>query len=280
MRVIYIDSLFLLNLAVDYFLLLLTATVSGIYQRRSRLVSGAFVGGGLAVLGIFLPEGAVWSLLFRSISCLLVVLTAFGKRKAAYSLRLCGTFLLLTTVLAGILFALSPAMVENGVIYADFSLPLMILAFCVIYLLSGIVLGKGRAEVGRGFRKISVRMGQRRVTFRALVDSGNLLRDPISGQRVMVVSGGTLANLFDSAGRTLLENPNTYPPEELLLRLRRCCKTAFWMLPIHTAATKRMMLVFRPEELYIDGKKSDEYLLGVTEKQLDIGDDCCALIGV
>ena len=137
MRVIYIDSLFLLNLAVDYFLLLLTATVSGIYQRRSRLVLGAFVGGALAVLGIFLPEGTVWSLLFRSISCLLVVLTAFGKRKTTHLLRLCGTFLLLTTVLAGVLFALSPAMVENGVIYADFSLPLMIFAFCVIYFVTG-----------------------------------------------------------------------------------------------------------------------------------------------
>lgn len=280
MRVIYIDSLFLLNMAVDYFLLLLTATVTGVYQKRLRLLAGAVTGGVLAVLGIFLPDKNGWLLLFRGFSCCLVILAAFGRRKTGSWVQLCGVFLLLTTLLAGILFALSPGMIQNGAPYAEISVPLMILAFCVIYLLSGAVLGKGRAAVGRHVQEVSVVVGQHRTTFRALADSGNLLRDPISGQRVIVVSSGVLAELFDGAGRVLLENTEAYPPEELLPRLRRCCKTAFWILPVHTAVQESMMLVFRPEELYIDGKKSSEYLLGLTTGRLDIGNDCCALIGV
>ena len=280
MRVIYLDSLFLLNLAVDYFLLLLTATVSGVYQKRSRLLIGASVGGITAVISIFFPKIPVVSLLFRGFSCMLVVLVAFGKQRIRSWVHLCGVFLLLTTVLAGILFAISPGMVENGVPYAALSVPIMLIAFCMIYFLSGIVLGKGRATEGRSFHEVSAVMGQHCVTFRALVDSGNLLRDPISGQRVMVVSRDKLAELFDSAGKVLLEHSDAYPPEELLPRLRRCCKTAFWMLPIHTAAHETMMLVFRPEELYIDGEKDGEYLLGLAVGRLEIGNDCCALMGV
>ena len=280
MRVIYIDILFLLNLAVDYFLLLLTATISGVYQKRTRLLAGAFVGGLLTIASMILPQKSIYSLFFRGICGMLVILIAFGRRKLAHFIRLCGLFLLLTTLLAGILFAISPGIVENGLFYTELSIPLMLMAFCAIYLLSGIVLGKGRAAVGRSYREVSAVVGQRRVNFRALVDSGNLLRDPISGQRVMVVSGEALIDLFDSAGKTLLRNPEAYPPEELLPRLRRCCKTAFWMLPAHTAAQACMMLVFRPDELYVDGKKSDEYLLGLAASRLDIGDDCCALMGV
>ena len=44
MRVVYVDTLFFLNLAVDYLLLLLTARLSGVYRSRRRLALGAAVG--------------------------------------------------------------------------------------------------------------------------------------------------------------------------------------------------------------------------------------------
>ena len=48
MRVVYVDTLFLLNLLVDYFLLRLTASVGGVYPKFSRMFLGAMVGAILA----------------------------------------------------------------------------------------------------------------------------------------------------------------------------------------------------------------------------------------
>ena len=44
MRVVYLDTLFFLNLLVDYLLLLLTARLAGVYRNRKWLAFGAAVG--------------------------------------------------------------------------------------------------------------------------------------------------------------------------------------------------------------------------------------------
>ena len=50
MDVIYIDRLFLINLLIDYLLLLLSARVSGLALRRWRYLLGALLGAAYAVL--------------------------------------------------------------------------------------------------------------------------------------------------------------------------------------------------------------------------------------
>ena len=113
-----------------------------------------------------------------------------------------------------------------------------------------------------------------------LTDSGNLLQDPISGKRVLVVHPQTLSRLFDGAASVLLQNLPVVLCERDLERLHRCCKTAFWLIPVHTAVQNGMMPVFRPDRLLLDGRDSDEYVIGLASASMEIGGDCQAVIGV
>ena len=284
MRVVYVDTLFLFNILVDYFLLLLTAKVAGVYAKRSRLLAGAAAGALFAVLLYFPPMPVLLAALLRAVTGGLTVIAAFGFQKKWSWLRLCGVFLLLTLLLAGAVMGLAACnggnFLQNGVPYIEISIPVMLISFIAIYLLSGLVLGKGRAEIHRSWREVTVSEGAHQVCFRALVDSGNLLRDPLSGQRVIVLQADLAANLFDETGAALLRNLSCGASEEFLPKLCRCCKKAFWLLPMHTAAENGMLLVFRPERLYIDGALSEEYLLGLTTQTMEIGGDCHALMGV
>ncbi|MBR5538151.1 MAG: sigma-E processing peptidase SpoIIGA [Clostridia bacterium] len=284
MRVVYVDTLFFLNLSVDYLLLLLTARLTGEYRSRGWLALGAAVGAVLAVMLYFLPTSFGLGVLLRGGTCAVTVLTAFGLRPVKRLAHLCGTFLLLTLVLAGAVFAVTAGntggFLRNGVLYADISCTVMLVGFTVTYLLSGMILGKGRAQPGRVWRDVRLDNDVREVRFRALCDSGNLLRDPISGRRVMLVHSGVVADLFEGPGKALLQSLADRQPEELLQQLRRCCKTAFWLLPVHTVSGERMILVFRPERIWIDGKPVGEYLVGLSPTTLDIGEDCQGLIGV
>ena len=54
MTVVYVDSVFVLNAAADYLLLLSTASLAGIPLRRVRYALAALLGGGYAVAA-FLP---------------------------------------------------------------------------------------------------------------------------------------------------------------------------------------------------------------------------------
>lgn len=277
---IYVDTLFLLNFIVDYFLLFLTAKSAGLYPRRLRLLLGAVTGAVFSVLLYFPPMDMILSLLCRIASGCAVVLVTFGTMPGVRLARLCGSFLWMTLLLAGVVFLLSQTMgglsVQNGIVYADLATAVMVPAFFLSYLLAGVVLGRGRAAVSRVFHEVEATLGGKTVRFRALEDSGNLLRDPISGCRVIVTDPPVLHALLGEEALLLLQE-QAIPQLDLL---RNLCGTPLWLLPVETAAGHGMIPVFRAEELYVDGRHTREYLLGLSLQPVDAGGDCRALIGV
>ena len=284
MRVVYVDTLFLLNFIVDYFLLRLTAAVGGVYPKKRRLFLGAAVGAGMAVILFFMPLSGLRALLLRAITCNLIVTAAYGKQTLYHWIRLCGLFTVLTLLSVGAVYGMAAQngtiRQQNGVIYMNISMPVMVISFTMISVLSRFVLGKGRGEIARGYIEVTARKNENCISFRALKDSGNLLRDPVSGKRVLILQAETAAELFSGVGSIFVQNLSGSTDERTLEQLRRCCKTAFWLLPVHTAVQKGMIPVFRPDELTLDGKQSTEYVIGLSAGRMEIGGDCKAVIGV
>ena len=284
MPVVYVDTLFLLNLSVDYLLLLLTARITGVFVRRRQLLAGAAIGAVLSVLLYFPPLPWWLMLILRGGTLAATVLPAFRSAPVLLWPRLMGTFLLLTTLLAGAVLALSgeggPLQMQNGTIYAQLSGAVMVVSFVTVFALTGLVLGKGRAAPCRHWREIRAEQGYGSVTFRVLTDSGNLLRDPVSGRQVIVVEGDTLAPLLGLNPTELSRLLREQAPQRVLERLREACSTAFWLLPVRTVMQKGLMVVFRPEKLYVDGKPREDCLLGITEEAVGAGGDCQGLMGV
>ncbi|MGM9611979.1 MAG: sigma-E processing peptidase SpoIIGA, partial [Butyricicoccus sp.] len=101
MRVIYVDVLAGVNLAMDYLLLAAAARLSGTYCTRPRLLLGAALGAGYAVascldrlawLGLLPVKAAVGFLMVRA---------AFGARRGAELARLTALFWLVSCAVAG-----------------------------------------------------------------------------------------------------------------------------------------------------------------------------------
>ena len=283
MRVVYVDTLFFLNLSIDYLLLLLTARIAGVYVRRRRLLAGAVVGAVLSVLLYFPPLPWGVALLVRGGTLAATVLSVFGNTAVHTWPRLMGTFLLLTTVLAGVLLALfrenGQIQLRNGTIYAEISGIVMLISFTVVFVLYGIVLGKGRVTPTRHWREVRAENHSRSTAFRALTDSGNLLRDPVSGRQVIVAESTVVAPLLGLEAQVLCRLLRDLPPEQVLKRLRQDCGMAFWLLPVRTITNNSLMVVFRPQKMYVDNEPREDCLLGMTDGTIDAGGDCHGLMG-
>lgn len=89
--------------------------------------------------------------------------------------------------------------------------------------------------------QLELRMGNRQVLLPAMTDTGNLLRDPITGCAVIIISARAARPLFPDA--VSLHDYHKLPP-------------GFRLLPVHTAAGSTLMPLFRPGgcELYLDGR--------------------------
>ena len=104
MTVVYLDRVVLLNLLVDYLLLLTTARLAGIPLRRGRLALCA-AGGALYAGAVFLP-GLGWLAhpLCRAAMGVAMALTAW--RRESHPWRLTALFFLLAGGLGGLVLAL------------------------------------------------------------------------------------------------------------------------------------------------------------------------------
>ena len=191
--VVYLDLVMLLNAAVDFLLLLGTNHLTGFSSNIKRLIPAALLGGvygGVCLLPNFHFLGNIlWRLVFLAgISAI-----AFGLDLSA--LRRCGIFVLLTMALGG----MTSTFRSRDVIW-------ILLGAMSIWGLCRVGFGSG--TVGRTYVPLQIHHDGKIVSLIALRDTGNTLKDPITGEQVLVVGGRAareLSGLTDAQLRSPLE---------------------------------------------------------------------------
>lgn len=190
MTVVYLDRVVLLNLAVDYLLLLATARLAGLPLRRGRLALAAALGA-LYAAAVFLPGCRM----LAHPACRLaagVAVCRLAWRRERRPWRLTALFFLLSGALAGLLLAAglaagSPEALLCRVYHADISWPVLLGSAIGFGLLLHLVFRQGARHEGGELMDVTVSLQGRRQRLRALHDTGNTLRDPVSGQPVLVL---------------------------------------------------------------------------------------------
>lgn len=176
----YLDVLWALNFGVDFLLLLATDRLAGYRPRMGRTVLAAVIGGfyGSACVlpGFGFLAGTVWRLVFLGI----IGGLAFGFHRE--SVRRCVLFTLLSMALGGIALGLGQGGFF-GVLFGAAAVCLM----CLYGL---------RGRLGSRFVPVEVNWHGKRHRFTAMVDTGNTLTDPVTGQQVLVVSSGLAGSLL------------------------------------------------------------------------------------
>ena len=283
MRVVYVDVLFMSNLAVNYLLLVLTARVSGVYTSRLRLLCGGALGAVFAVFLFFpeLPPAA--ALAARMLLCAAIVLVAFNREPLRVVRRVCLIFLALSFALAGGMVALiallGPGGLEarNGVPYFDLSLRMLLGATLGIYGLLGLIFGHGGMAVKRKTVEITLENAGRSVKLRGFTDTGNLLRDPIGGKRIIIIAPSLAVRLFPEAEPALLDAEAD--PAQLFTQLGTAAPGRFRLMPCKTAGGSGLMVAGKIDRIILDGKPCHGYLVGIAAHELETAGGCRAIIG-
>ena len=215
MSVIYIDRVFALNLALDYMLLLICARLAGTPLRRLRFLLCA-AGGALYAAAVFLPGcAALNGPVFRLLAGLAMSLAAFWCEVRRW--RLTALCFLVSGALAGLLLAVglalgSPGKLLGRVYYARVSWPVLLGTALGMSLLLRLVFGQAARHGGNEIMSITISLGGKCCTVRALHDTGCTLRDPVTGGPVLVLERRALDPLWTPPVRDILAQP--LPPEE------------------------------------------------------------------
>jgi len=177
---IYLDLVVILNFLVDFLLLLGTNRLSGFPTEGKRIFCAAALGGlysGACLVGGFRFLG---NLLWRLVSLGGMAGIAFGWNRS--TLKRCGVFILLSMALGGVATGFGRA-----------NIPSLILGAGGMWLLCRIAFGDGVGQ--REYVPVALSYGENSASLIALRDSGNTLRDPITGEQVLVISGDVASKL-------------------------------------------------------------------------------------
>ena len=255
MRIIWVDLCFAINFAADYLICLLSMRLCSVPLRRGRCALAAAFGALWAVAaaaGLSFFSSPAGKLLGAAALCLCAF---FGRREFA---RLCAAFLALSAALSGAVWALS--LRSGGA--PVFSPRLLVFGFSLFWALFEFPLRGVLQKREREILTVELSFLGRSASFRALVDTGNSLCDPVSGAHVMVVSPAALrAVLGDLYPLFLLPDAaETLSAASCLDALRGKLR----LVPYSAVGARGLLVAFRPDSLTVGGEERKDLLVALS----------------
>lgn len=255
MSTVYVDVLFLINFTVDYLALYLTGKALRLPLRRVRLVLVSILGALYALWALLLCEH--YLILVVSALAICVTGTRFAYphqtikallRNSFFFAAVCaalgGGVTLLYRVLSH--FLRGATMRDNG---------MKVLVFTLLTMVSGLLIALGNHLLTdvRGTKSVtvSIKIDGKQAKFHLLVDSGNLIKEPVSGKNVIFLSRVAACRVYGNC----LESP-AFLPER-----RR-------VIPMDWGGEKKMVLSVLADRVESDGKVIDAYIAVMPQEHL------------
>ncbi len=263
---IYLDVLLITNGIINYLLLRCFSRIAGLKPNGKREVAAALIGA-LFSLTIFLPmQGMILTTLAKITCCGVMVLICCGFCRMRFFLYRMFLLFTLSFLFAGVMTAIwmviKPAnmLAHNGIIYFHFNPVLLLFCMAAAY---GIVTVFQRylrkTAVVHKIYRVTAQVDKRELSFYALVDSGNGLRDAFTGTPVIVCSRRVVEEHIPLPLKYALDHP-----EKTDIPIR-------W-IPFQTVGYQGILPAIRPEKIMLTGEEGhfsvEDVYLAFSEKEI------------
>ncbi|MGB9868218.1 MAG: sigma-E processing peptidase SpoIIGA [Bacillota bacterium] len=245
--VVYADVVFLINLAMDLLILLASARTAGVEVALPRVMAGACFGSAFSVLALLAPGSPLDTWWAKTLAGAVMVLVSFNPATPKLLAVLSAYFLGYSFLVAGATFAVLALFSTNSPVVRWWVLP----AGGVLAL--GISQGARRALApawpGESVRvRIDIAGGTTECI--GLVDTGNRLVDPLTGQPVIIVQSRVISQLFPVVISSLLEReePDMVGAIQAAGELEGW-RTRFRLIPYSTVGSTGVMVAVRVDWL-------------------------------
>ena len=290
---IYIDVVFLENLVMNSIILI----ASGIILRKKlkwiRILLASSLGAIYTIIGYISVLEIYSNLVLKVILSILIIYIAFNPQTVKQLWKDVLIFYLTSFVFGGVAFALiyvvkpQDILMKNGLFLGTYPLKTVLLAAIVafIIIIAAFAIVKTKFSKKDMFCDVEVELNNKKIKTRAMIDTGNLLKEPITNTPVIVLEH-TL--LYECVPKEILDNLESILGGELVKipeEIRNEYISRLKLIPFASLGKQNGMLVgIKADSLKIiqdeQEKESKNVIVGIYNKSLTKRGEYRALIGI
>ena len=289
---IYIDIVLVENIIMNYIILFATAIVLKIKIKHFRIFIASLLGAVYSVIACMGILKLYSSIVMKIILSILIVYIAFNPQSLKKMWKNLVIFYLTSFVFGGVAFALiyvvkpQSIIMKNGLFLGTYPLKTVLLgaiiAFLVILIAFKIVNIKfSKKEM---FCDLEIKINNKIVKAKAMIDTGNYLKEPITNIPVIVIEH-TL--LYECIPKQILNNLDKIIGgdfEEIPHEIKETYISKLKLIPYSSLGKQNgLILGIKPEYIKViteENEKITNAIIGIYNKSLTKRGEYRALIGV
>ncbi len=288
---IYLDVIFLENIVINYIMLYVTGIISKAQIKQKRLFLGALIGAVYSIIYYLFRLKIYSSFIIKIILSIVIIYVAFKSTNFKDLLKKILLFYLSSFVFGGAAIAIiymvnsQNITIQNGVLVGSYTLRTVLIGIVVAYFT--IIFAFKIIKISKKdlICDIEVTLNNKIIKTKALIDTGNLLKEPITNLPVIVMEH-TL--LYDVMPKEILNNV-----EEILggdfskipENIKEEYSSKLKVIPFSSLGKQNgMLLGIKAENLIInlneEKRKIDKVVVGIYNKSLTKNGEYRSLLGI
>ena len=245
---VFVDLLFLINFSMDYLCLFISSKILHRKLKFSKTLLASIVGGAYSVISVFLIIEPLLSIIIDVFVCLMICAICFAQKNQGFFSLFLSFFLFLGV-----------SMMTGGCMTAIFNLlnrldlpldgldgdSISTYLFAIVATVAGLICLRHGQIVSRRSSitecSVCIKICNKDLEFKALADSGNLVKDPLSGKTVILLDRNKMSSEIDISPIDSFSKGSFSSSAFRGLRL----------IPINTAGGKGILTAFEADSITI-----------------------------
>lgn len=290
---IYIDVVFIENLIMNYIILFATSIIIKVKVKHIRLILASSLGAIYSIIAYMSILEMYSSVILKIILSVIIVYIAYNPQNVKNMWKYLVIFYMTSFVFGGAAFALiyivkpQDILMKNGLFLGTYPLKTIILGTIVAFvvIVASFKLVKSKISKKDMFCTIKININKVEIETKAMIDTGNLLKEPISNTPVIVVEHTLLYDCMPKEILNNLENILGGDFENISEEVKNKYISKLKVIPFSSLGKQNGMLIgIKPEEVTVindeNENKINNVIIGIYNKSLTKRGEYRALIGI
>ncbi len=208
---IYVDIVLIENILMNYIILYATGIVIKNKIKTIRLIMSSILGAIYSVVAYASILHIYSNIILKFILSIIIVYIAYSTRNVKQLAKNILIFYLVSFVFGGAAFALiyiikpQEILMKNGLFLGTYPLKTVLLAAIISFIIIILAFNVVKTKMSRKdmFCEIEVRINQKEIKTKAMIDTGNFLKEPITNTPVVIIEH---VLLYDCIPKEILNN--------------------------------------------------------------------------